>query len=170
MKKDERPVLILIVGPEGSGKNSFAGLFKNSFLQAFPRKPLYQGLLTGLSFSAVSELNDEKDIEFVEMAAKKGYRVVCYLLFAARLLCEDRNRFMALKEKRLWDDGSFRELYEGTYRGVLSLYEFFDVVFFVENQKAFRFLEAYSIEEIPATTFERALRGQKADVDRLRSR
>lgn len=165
-----KPILVLIIGPEGSGKRSFAGLFKNSFLQAFPKKPIYQGILSGLSFSAITDLTDEKEMGFIEMAYERGYRIICYLLFSSRLLCAERNRLSALKEKRLWHEEGSRERYEGLYRGVLAIYPYIDVVFFVENQKAFRFLEAYSIEETPASSFERLLRAQKAEADRLRTK
>jgi len=167
MSEKDSPILILVIGPKGSGKETFARIFKNSFIQGLPRLPLYQGIVSASSFFAVSDLADDDERGFVEMAHRRGYRIVCYVLFAARALCALRNRYESLKEGTVWNGDGFRDDYESFFNSVVSLYPVLETVFFVENQKTLSFVGAYSVEETPVSAFEKSLRALKAETNKL---
>ena len=169
MRKSDNPTLVLVLGPRGSGKERFEKCYRNSFLQAFPILPLYQGVISGSSFCAISSLNDEKDISLIVRAKNKGYRIIAYTLFAARLLCAERNRIKGLIDGVKWEADGFRDEYESFYSNLLDVYSYLDMVFFVNNQKGFEFLGAYGIDDVPASAFEKALRKRKAASDKIRT-
>ena len=168
MPKKDNPTIILVLGPKGSGKTLFAQCFKHSFLQCLPSLPLYRGILSGASFYSLSSLTDEKDVALLVKAKKKGYRIIAYVLFAARLLCAERNRLRSLIDGVLWQNVNFREEYESFYDRLLAIYPDVDMIFFVNNQKEFEFLGVYGINDVPLSSFEKMLRKQKAASDRIR--
>lgn len=168
MPKNDKPTIILVLGPDGSGKSLFAQCFKHSFLQSLPSFPLYRGILSGASFYSVSSLVDEKDVSLLAKAKKKGYRIIVYVLFAARILCAERNRLQSLINGVYWQNVNFRDDYETFYDRLLAIYPDVDMVFFVNNQKEFEFLGVYDINDAPLSSFEKILRKQKAASDRIR--
>lgn len=164
---DKENVLILVVGPDGVGKTAFCNCFKNSFLRCLPCRDLFGDGKTDSSFYAVLETLSDRDVRRVLSLKQKGYRVLCYCLFASRIVCAERRRLEGLKEGRFVDNRTFREDYEDCYTEVLEIYEACDMFFFVTNQKFFSFSGVYTIQETPLSRFEKVLRKQKAAVDRI---
>lgn len=167
-KNLEQKELILVCGVEGSGRDTFASCFKNSFLQSLPYKPLYQGFLSGSSFSSSSALTDPKHIEYIKTLHNNGYKITVYYLFAGKLLCIARNRFKLLSDGRAFDETTFKKTYESSYKGLLEIYEYVDLVFFIKNQKEFEFLVAYSKNETNEDDFKEAVKKAKAFIDRIK--
>lgn len=160
--------LFLILGPEGAGKRSFFACYKNSFLKCLPLMTLEEGISKNISFSFLSKLDKEENIAFLlRKAHQKGYRIIVYLLFGARLLLQERNRFLYLSKGEFWSKEGFREEYETFYNKIIYLYSNFDLVFFVTNQKEFAFSGVYSVSKVSISAFEKTLRKQKASVDKL---
>ena len=167
MNKGFDATLILVLGPMGSGKECFARCFKNSFLRTFPNLSLEDGLKNKTSFCHLTDLKKADEVELIKTAKDKGFKIVSYCLFAARILCQERNRFKELSKGNLWNSFSFREDYENFYDSVLSLYSYFDMVFFVENQKYFNFVGVYNFLSVPSSLFEKTLRKEKGSCDKI---
>lgn len=164
---DKERVLILVIGPDGVGKNAFFECFKNSFLQSLPLHGLNDDEVKGSSFCVASEALSDRDVRRIFSFKQKGYRVLCYCLFASRIVCAERRRLEGLKEGRFVDNRNYRDDYEDCYTKALEVYGACDMFFFVTNQKFFAFSGVYSIQETPLSRFEKALRKQKAIVDRI---
>lgn len=164
---DNERVLILVVGPDGVGKNAFCDCFKNSFLQSLPRHQMDVDEARDCSFCLVVDALSDRDIRRIFSLKQKGYRIICYCLFASRIVCAERRRLEGLREGRFVENRNYREDYEDCYTNVLDIYESCDMFFFVTNQKFFSFSGVYTIQETPLSRFEKALRKQKAVVDRI---
>lgn len=164
---DNERVLILVVGPDGVGKSAFCECFKNSFLQSLPQHQLNGNEIGNSSFCAVVDALSDKDVRRIFSFKQKGYRVICYCLFASRIVCAERRRLEGLKEGRFVDNRNFRDDYEDCYTKALEAYAACDMFFFVTNQKFFAFSGVYTIQETLLSRFEKALRRQKAAVDRI---
>lgn len=167
MEKKIEATLILVLGPQGSGKEMFGKCFKNSFLRTFPFLSLEEGVRKKVSFCFFSDLQKPREIEFIQKAKEKGFKTIGYCLFASRLLCQERNRFKCLAKGEMWNPVSSRDEYERFYASLLEIYPFFDVVFFVENQKYFRFVGVYSVDSVPISSFEKSLRREKGICDKI---
>lgn len=159
--------LILVLGPKGSGKAAFARCFKNSFLRTFPLLSLEEGIGKRASFCHLTDLKNADEIALIQRAKDRGFKIVCYCLFAARILCQERNRFKELSKGNLLNSFLFREEYENFYDRVISLYPYLDMVFFVENQKYFSFVGVYNYSSVPSSLFEKALRKEKGSCDKI---
>lgn len=160
--------LILVCGVDGSGRSTFAQCFKNSFMQSLPAEPLYQGLLGGSSFVSTSSLIDSKHIEYIKKAHLMGYKITVYYIFAGKLLSIARNRFRLLADGHSFDEQEFKKTYESSYKGLLEIYEYIDLVFFIRNQKEYEFLVAYSPSETNFDDFKEAVKKTKTFVDRIK--
>ncbi len=167
-KNLEQKELILVCGVEGSGRETFASCFKNSFLSSLPYKPLYQGFLSGSSFASSSSLTDPKHFEYIKTLHNAGFKITVYYLFAGKLLCIARNRFKLLSDGRAFDETTFKKNYEASYKGLIDIYEYVDLVFFIKNQKEFEFLVAYSKNETKVDEFKEAVKKAKTFVDRIK--
>lgn len=162
-----RKELVLVCGVQGSGKETFCQCFKNSFLQSLPIMPLYQGLVGGLSFTAVSDLTDAKHLTYITVAHDRGYRITLYYLFTGKLLCSSRNRFRVLTDGTPFLESDFKKRYDSSYRGLVEIYSSTDLVFFIRNQKGFEFLKAFDPTDTNETTFKEAVHRVKMMVDSI---
>lgn len=167
MEKKIEPTLILVLGPQGSGKETFGKCFKNSFLRTFRFLSLEEGIRKRISFCFFSDLQNANEIELIKKAKDKGYKAIGYCLFASRLCCQERNRFKYLSKGEMWNSFSFREDYENFYSSLLEIYSSLDMVFFVENQKNFHFVGVYNVDNVPMSSFEKALRKEKGNCDKI---
>ena len=167
MNKKIAATLILVLGPLGSGKGTFSKCFKSSFLRTFPMLSLQEGIKRKKSFCYQSDLSDDGDFVLIKKARDQGFKIVCYCLFAARLVCQERNRFKWLSKGELWKGSGFREDYENFYDRMLDVYPSLDMVFFVENQKYFHFVGVYNSVSTPSSLFEKKLRKEKGSCDRI---
>ncbi len=160
--------LILVCGVEGSGRGTFADCFKNSFMQSLPVMPLYQGIIGGSSFVSTSSLTDPKHINYIKYASQNGYKITLYYIFAGKLLSIARNRFRFLSDGLSFDEETFKKTYESSYKGLIELYEYIDLVFFIKNQKEYEFMVAYSPSETKLDEFKEAVKKAKFLVDHIK--
>ncbi len=167
-KRSNSKELILVCGVEGCGRGTFATCFKNSFMQSLPIMPLYQGIISGGSFVATSSLNDPKHINYIKYASQNGYKITMYYIFAGKQLSIARNRFRLLSDGMAFDEEAFKKTYDASYKGLIELYEYIDLVFFIKNQKEYEFMVAYSPSETKLDDFKEAVKKAKSLVDHLR--
>lgn len=160
--------MVLVCGVEGSGKSTFCSCFKNSFLRSLPQMPLYQGLISGLSFASTSTLIDEKHLSYIKLAHEQGYKINIYYIFSGKLLSIARSRFHLLVEAHSFDESVFRKTYDQSYKGLMEIYEYCDLVFFIRNQKEYEFLVAYDSSTIGLDEFKIAVKKTKAFVDHIK--
>lgn len=167
-RKSKTKELILVCGVEGSGRGTFADCFKNSFMQSLPIMPLYQGIISEGSFVATSSLTDQKHINYIKYASNNGYKITMYYIFAGKQLSIARNRFRLLSDGMAFDEEAFKKSYEASYKGLLELYQYIDLVFFIKNQKEYEFMVAYSPTETKLEDFKEAVKKAKSLVDHLK--
>ena len=167
-ERNNSKVLILVCGVEGSGKETFCSCFKNSFLQSLPMVPLYQGLLSGCSFASTSTLIDEKHLSYIKLAHEQGFKINVYYIFSGKLLSIARNRFRLLVEAHSFDEATFKKTYDQSYKGLVNIYPYTDLVFFIRNQKEYEFLVAYDPQTTDVEKFKTAVKKAKTYVDMLK--
>ncbi len=160
--------IILVCGVEGSGRGTFADCFKNSFMQSLPMMPLYQGIIGGSSFVSTSSLTDLKHINYIKYASQNGYKITLYYIFAGKLLSIARNRFRLLSDGMAFDEDAFKKSYESSYKGLIEVYSYIDLVFFIKNQKEYEFMVAYSPSETDVDEFKEAVKKAKFLVDHIK--
>lgn len=166
--ENESPELILLCGPAGAGKTTFAEVFKHAFLRSLPSEPLYQGILSKSSFYFESDFLDSTHVDLIKKAKAQGYKITCYFLFSGELLSLARCRFRALVNKENFDEESFSENYEKSFKGFTDIYTSCETVFLVLNQKEFRFIGAFDPSKTSKSTFSKALTKVKDSTERLR--
>ncbi len=167
MRKAEEKALVIVAGPEGSGKDTFVRSFKNAFLQGYPLKDLYEGINEATSFAAVSTLCESRDLELLERAKQRGYRITLYFLFAPKPLCLVRSRFKGIIDGRLIDESEIKRSYEPSFKGLVASFAFLDLAFLVKNEKEFRFVAAYEPSAIDLASFTKDVKALKAEVEAL---
>lgn len=167
-ERENNKVMILVCGVDGSGKSTFCSCFKNSFLRSLPQLPLYQGLLSGLSFASTSTLIDEKHLSYIKLAHEQGYKINVYYIFSGKLLSIARSRFHLLAEAHSFDEAVFKKTYDQSYKGLVDIYEYCDLVFFIRNQKEYEFLVAYEPSTTDLEKFKTAVKKAKTFVDHLK--
>lgn len=167
-EKENNKTLILVCGVDGSGKGTFCSSFKNSFLQSLPMKPIYEGLLSGISFASTSTLIDEQDVAHIKLAHEQGFKINVYYIFSGKLLSMARSRFRMLVEAHYFDENAFKKTYEQSYKGLISIYNYVDLVFFIRNQKEYEFLVAYDPLSTNEEDFKNAVKKTKAFVDHIK--
>jgi predicted ABC-type ATPase len=165
---DDRPQIILIAGVTGSGKTTFRDCYKNSFLQSLPLLSLNQGLATGESFCCETNLMNQTQFTLLEKAGRMGYKIKAYYLFTGRLLSLARARLRNVSRGEPFDEALFKRTYESSYKGLIDLYDYSEVIFFIRNQAQFEFLSAYDPSSTPKPTFVRMVKQIKSSVDNLR--
>lgn len=166
--EDENLEIVLLCGAEGSGKSTFAEVFKHAFLRSLPSAPLYQGILSKSSFYFESSFLDSSQIDLLKKAKQQGYKITCYFLFSGEYLSLARCRYRALVDKENFDAESFSENYEKSFRGLTDIYTSCETVFFVLNQKEFRFIGAFDPSKTSKSTFSKALTKVKDSTERIR--
>lgn len=164
---DDRPQIILISGVTGSGKTSFRNCYKNSFLQSLPLLALNQGIASGGSFCCETNLTNKTQFVLLEKAKSSGYKIKAYYLFTGRLLSLNRARIRNVSRGEPFDEALFKQSYESSYKGLIALYDFSEVIFFIKNQKNFEFLSAFEPATTPKPTFVRMVKQMKVSVDNL---
>lgn len=168
MAENEGKELILVCGVDGSGRNTFLTSFKNSFMASLPNLPLYQGLIGGLSFCSTSSLIDEKHLTYIRLAHEQGYKITLYYIFCGKILGLARNRLRVLAQGIAFDETLFRKTYDASYKGLVEVYPYTDLVFFIKNQKEFEFMVAYEPSSTPQEVFKNAVKKAKTIVDHLK--
>lgn len=166
--ENENLELILICGPDGSGKSTFSSVFKHAFLRSLPSMPLYQGILSKSSFHYESDFLDSSQIDLIKKAKGMGYKITCYFLFSGELLSLARCRYRAIASKENFDAESFSENYQKSFRGLSDIYTSCETVFFVLNQKEFRFIGAFDPSRTNKSTFSKALTKVKDSTERIK--
>ncbi len=165
---DSEPLqLILVSGTPFSGKSSFLALCKNSFLQSLPERDLRGGMEKGSSFYAVADFSLPSDSLLLREAKKQGYRITVYFLFAGKLVSLWRARLRLLAEGVTFDERDFRRRYDASFRGLVKIYPFVDLVFLVSNQKSLKFLSAYETASNDIGAFAKGLSEIRKSVDIL---
>lgn len=166
--ENENPELILVCGPEGSGKTTFASVFKHAFLRSLPSLPLYQGILGKNSFYFESSILDSSHIELIKKAKNSGYKITCYFLFSGELLSLARCRYRAIANKEKFDPETFAADYQKSFKGLSDIYTSCETVFFVLNQKEFRFIGAFDPSKTNKSTFSKAFTKVKDSTERVK--
>lgn len=159
--------LILVAGPIASGKTTFAKCYKNAFLQSLEIKGLKEGIKAETSFASLSTLRDE-DLPLLEKAHRKGYRITIYFLFTGRLLTCLRGRYRQIAEGIPFDEAEAKKEYEHSYKGLEEISRLVDLVFFIRNQKEFKFLKAYEPKNMDKEQFHKAIKLVKKAVDTIK--
>jgi predicted ABC-type ATPase len=165
---DDRPQLILICGVTGSGKTTFRECYKNSFLQSLPLLSLNEGLRDGGSFCCETNLTNQTQFTLLEKAKEQGYKIKAYYLFTGRLLSSCRARVRQVARGEPFDEPLFKRTYEASYKGLLDLYDYAEVIFFIRNQSAFEFVSAYEPANTGKPIFAKMMKSLKTSVDHLR--
>lgn len=165
---DGRPQIILIAGVTGSGKTTFRSCYKNSFLQSLPLLTLSQGVASGESFCCETNLTNKTQFTLLEKAKRQGYKIKAYYLFTGRLLSLNRARIRNVSRGEPFDEALFKRSYESSYKGLLELYDYSEVIFFIRNQANFDFVSAFEPLLTPKETFIRMVKQMKSSVDNLR--
>lgn len=166
--ENENPELILICGPEGSGKTTFSDVFKHAFLRSLPSLPLYQGILGKNSFHFESSSLDSSQVELIKKAKSSGYKITFYFLFSGEILSLARCRYRAIVNKEKFDAASFSEEYQKSFKGLSDIYTSCETVFFVLNQKEFRFIGAFDPSKTNKSTFSKAFTKVKDSTERIK--
>jgi predicted ABC-type ATPase len=165
---DDRPQIILIAGVTGSGKTTFRGCYKNSFLQSLPLLTLSQGMANGGSFCCETNLTNKTQFTLLEKAQRQGYKIKAYYLFTGKLLSLNRARIRNVSRGEPFDEALFKRSYESSYKGLIDLYDYSEVIFFIRNQANFEFVSAFEPSSTPKPTFIRMVKQMKSSVDNLR--
>lgn len=160
--------MVLVAGHEGSGKHVFASCHKQSFLESLPVMPLYQGIISGMSFVAFSTLEDANEIALLRRAKMAGYKINAYFLASGRLLALMRLRLKKIVDGDAFSERDFKTRYDASYSGMIAAYEFLDIVFLIQNQKEFRFIAAFNPQNVDRKRFASALKRLKSSVDALK--
>jgi len=164
---DDRPQIILICGVTGSGKTTFRDCYKNSFLQSLPLSSLSKGLADGGSFCCETNLTNKTQFTLLEKAERQGYKIKAYYLFTGKLLAMARARIRNISKGEPFDEALYKRTYESSYKGLIDLYDYTEVIFFIRNQSAFEFLSAYEPSTTSKPAFIRMVKQIKASVDKL---
>jgi Signal recognition particle GTPase len=164
---DDRPQIILICGVTGSGKTTFRDCYKNSFLQSLPLASLSKGLSTGGSFCCETNLTNKTQFALLEKAERQGYKIKAYYLFTGKLLSLARARIRNISKGEPFDEALFKRTYESSYKGLIDLYDYTEVIFFIRNQSSFEFLSAYEPSSTSKPAFSRMVKQIKTSVDKL---
>lgn len=167
MESDSKQ-LILVAGVEGSGKSTFAKIFQNSFLRSLPNLSLLEGLRNEESFYLETDLSNPQEFDLLDKAKALGYKITVFYLFTGKLLSSQRAKLRGLYSGISFDEGAFRKTYEASYKGLGSLYDYADLIFFLKNQKQILFLAAYEPKTTQKEDYLAALEKLRFDVDLFR--
>ena len=67
-----------------------------------------------------------------------------------------------------FDEDAFKKSYESSYKGLIEVYPYIDLVFFIKNQKEYEFMVAYSPSETEVDEFKEAVKKAKFLVDHIK--
>jgi predicted ABC-type ATPase len=159
--------IIIVAGVTGSGKSTFSRCFKNSFLRSLPLLSLADGIQKKESFFFETNLTNRSQLEYLADAKKVGYEIHAYYLFTGKLLSMYRAYLREMATRETFDESLFRRTYESSYKGLVSLYQVADLVFFIRNQGLFEFLSAFQPSKITLSEYVSSVKQVKASVDRI---
>ncbi|MCQ2798325.1 MAG: hypothetical protein MJ220_00360 [Bacilli bacterium] len=162
---EEKKQLIIVAGPEASGKKTFAEVFKTAFLQGLPEDNLYKGIISGMSFYCVSSLSTSDEVKLVKLAKERGYRVTIYFLFAPHELCLVRARLRSIVSKIPYNETEMKAKYDSSRKNLAELKTSTDIVFFIRNLKEFDFVSALSPSELTARTYQLTIQKVQLSVE-----
>jgi predicted ABC-type ATPase len=164
---DDRPQIILICGVTGSGKTTFRDCYKNSFLQSLPLTSLSEGLTSGGSFCCETNLTNKTQFVLLEKARRMGYKIKAYYLFTGKLLALARAQVRNVAKGEPFDEALYKRSYELSYKGLIDLYDYAEVIFFIRNQSTLEFLSAYEPSSTPKSVFVSMVKQLKSSVDKI---
>jgi len=164
MIKDELS-LIIIAGPEGSGRHTFYTSYKHSFGQSLPIMTLYQGIVARMSFVSILSLSNEDDLLLIKRAREEGYRITIYFLVLSCVLSLCRLRIKKIAEGYTFSEKDFRERYETSYKGLVNAFTYANLVFVIKNQKIFEFCAAFDVNNTNLSTFSKSIKSIRAQVE-----
>ena len=162
---EEKKQLIIVAGPEASGKKTFSEVFKTAFLQGLPEDNIYKGIISGMSFYTISTLSTPEDVKLIKLAKEKGYRITIYYLFTPKSLCKVRARLRSIVSKIPYNEADMKAKYDLSRKNLAELKNCTDILFLVRNLKEFDFVSAISPETVPARTYQIAIAKIQASVE-----
>ncbi len=163
--------LVIVAGVPGSGRQTFAACYKNSFLKSLPllenKNDISKALSGGESFATIIPLTNESHQALIDIAKMAKYKITLFYLFAGKILSLQRCRFKTISKGITYDPKQLKEDYEESFKGLLAAYEKTDLTFLILNQKEFRFNSAFDPKEVPLQKFQKAVKDVKKAVDTL---
>lgn len=161
--------LIAVAGPRGAGKNTFIACFQNLYLRGLPLFSIAEGLKRQVSFSSLLDFEDANLVTYLEKARKLGYQITLYYLLVGETLGRLRHENKMLLRHFVSNNNDQKSgKYQKNIDSLLVLYNYFDLIFLLENEKELRFLSAYEPNKTQLDTFKRHLKENVARLNALK--